>query len=550
MIETLDLLPNPVIVTNGDGIVQEVNAAMLTWVGGQAAHWRNQSMNALLPVASRVFLQTHVWPLLLREGHVNEIRLQIKNTDGKAVSAFTNCKKSPTAQGDLFYWVFFVAAERSRFEDALLQARRRAEDVLKDLTQQERFIRTVTDALPSLIGYWDRDLRCRFANKTYQDWFAKSQEQMQGIHIRDLLGDTIYTLNAPMIEAALNGEACEFEREIQRPDGTKANTLANYIPDTDAQGRVNGFFALVSNVTKIREGEQASRLIASVFNNINEGLMITDAQGAILMVNAAFTHITGIDMAEAVARSSSILKSGRHDDTFYEDMWRAARDAGKWQGEVWSQRQDGSVFLMALSISAMRDERGQISRYVSVFSDATARWNKDQVVERMALHDSLTQLPNRNLLMERLGQLTSIASRSPRNIALLFLDLDGFKAVNDTWGHDAGDRVLTTVAGRLLAKLRLTDTVARLGGDEFIVLLDEANLMENVALIGQQLIDSINQPIDIGGTVAHVGTSMGIALYPHNGLTPQELLKAADDAMYAAKAAGKNTLRFAIPTKA
>jgi diguanylate cyclase (GGDEF)-like protein/PAS domain S-box-containing protein len=368
--------------------------------------------------------------------------------------------------------------------------------------------------------------------------------------MRELPGDTIYALNVPMIEAALKGEACEFEREIQRPDGTKAYTLANYIPDIDAQGRVNGFFALVSNITKIREGEQASRLIASVFNNINEGLMITDAQDVILMVNAAFTQITGVDMADAIARSSRILKSGRHDDAFYDGMWRAARDTGRWQGEVWSQRQDGSVFLMALSISAMRDEQGQVSRYVSVLSDATERWNKDQVVEHMALHDSLTQLPNRHLLMERLGQLTSIASRSPRNIALLFLDLDGFKAVNDTWGHDAGDRVLTTVASRLLAKLRLTDTVARLGGDEFVVLLDEANLMENVALIGQQLVDSINQPIDIGGAFAHVGVSMGIALYPDNGRAPEALLKAADDAMYAAKAAGKNTLRFAVPTKA
>lgn len=550
MIETLDLLPNPVIVTDGDGIVQEVNTAMLTWVGGLAPNWRNQSMNALLSVASRVFLQTHVWPLLLREGHVNEIRLQIKNKDGKAVAAFTNCKKSTTDQGDRFYWVYFVAAERSRFEDELLQARRRAEEVLKDLTQQERFIRTVTDALPSLIGYWDRDLRCRFANKTYQDWFGKSQEQMLGIHIQELLGDALFAQNAPMIEAALHGEGSEFEREIQRPDGTVGYALAHYIPDTDAQGHVNGFFALVSNITKIREGEQASRLTASVFNNISEGIMISDAQDCILMVNAAFTQITGFGAAEAIASPSSLLQSSRHDAAFYEGMWRAARDAGRWQGEVWCKRQDDSLFLMALSISAMRDEQGEVMRYVSVFSDATERWNKEQLVEHMALHDSLTQLPNRNLLMERLGQLTSIASRSPRNIALIFLDLDGFKAVNDTWGHDAGDRVLTTVASRLLAKLRLTDTVARLGGDEFVVLLDDANLAENVALIGQQLVDSINQPIDIGGAFAHVGVSMGIALYPDNGRAPEALLKAADDAMYAAKAAGKNTLRFAVPTKA
>jgi diguanylate cyclase (GGDEF)-like protein len=181
---------------------------------------------------------------------------------------------------------------------------------------------------------------------------------------------------------------------------------------------------------------------------------------------------------------------------------------------------------------------------VGVCADITQQWNKEQLVRQMALYDGLTDLPNRSLLMERVGQLIAMSVREPRHIALMFLDLDGFKLVNDTWGHAIGDQVLKTVSSRLLSLLRPSDTVARLGGDEFVILLDNPESRDNVALIASRIIEVVNSPMRFDQKIAHVGTSIGIAFFSAEVTTPSELLKNADDAMYEAKAAGKNTYRF------
>lgn len=539
-----DQLPCPALVTDRGGVVQSLNQSLLDLVGGVKESWLAKPMELMFPMASRIFLQTYVWPMLLRESSVREIRLQILGDTGKPAPVFVNCQKSTLDAIECFTWVFFVTIERSRYEQELLEARQRAEVMSADLAKSERFMRTVADAMPSMIAYWDRQTRCQFANKPYLEWFGKMPEEMIGLPISTLLGASLYEKNLPYIQGALAGEPQEFERAIPRPDGSVGYTLANYIPDINSNGKIQGFFALVTNISRIREADAAIRLSASVFEAMAEGIMVTDAAATIVSVNPAFIALTGYSSEEVVGQNARILKSGRHDAAFFSAMFQEVQASKLWKGEIWNKRKDGSIYLERLSISAICNEAGEVSRYVGVCSDKTEQWDKDQLVQHMALHDGLTGLPNRSLLMERVGQLIAMSAREPRHIALMFLDLDGFKLVNDTWGHDTGDQVLKTVSERLLGLFRPSDTVARLGGDEFVILLDRPEDRDSVALVASRVINMINAPMNFDGKTAHVGTSIGIAFFTKEVTSSDDLLKNADDAMYEAKAAGKNTYRF------
>ncbi|NMM14566.1 MAG: diguanylate cyclase [Rhodoferax sp.] len=541
---TFDQLPCPVLVTDRGGVVQSVNQSLLDLVGGVKGSWLTKPMDLMFPMASRIFLQTHVWPMLLRESRVREIRLQILGDAGTRVPVFVNCQETTLDANDRFTWVFFVTIERSRYEQELLEARQRAETMSADLAKSERFIRTVADAMPSMIAYWDTQLQCHFANKTYEDWFGRTRQEMMGLPISTLLGASLYEKNLPYIQGALAGEPQEFERAILRPDGSVGYALANYIPDINSNGSIQGFFALETNISRLREADAAIRLSASVFEATMEGILVTDTAAMIISVNPAFTALTGYTSEEVVGQNARILKSGRHDATFFGAMFQQLQATKLWKGEVWNNRKDGSIYLERLSISAICNEAGEVSRYVGVCADVTQQWDKEQLVLHMALHDGLTGLPNRSLLMERVGQLIALSTREPRHIALLFLDLDGFKLVNDTWGHEFGDRVLKAVSTRLLGLLRPSDTVARLGGDEFVILLNNPESRDNVAMIASRVIEEVNAPMSFDGKTAHVGTSIGIAFFTKEVTSPDDLLKNADDAMYEAKAAGKNTYRF------
>jgi diguanylate cyclase (GGDEF)-like protein/PAS domain S-box-containing protein len=540
-----DQLPCSVLVTDRGGFVQIVNQGLLELVGGTHDRWFAKSMDAMFPMASRIFLQTHVWPMLLRDGQVREIRLQILDGAGKQIPVFLNCSKSTTDELERFNWVFFVSIERSRFEQELLEARHRAEIASADLSKSEKFIRTVTDAMPSMLGYWDKQMLCQFANKPYLEWFGRTPQEMKGLPMAAVLGADLYEKNLPYIKAALAGAPQEFERAIQKPDGSVGHILAHYIPDVGSNGEVQGFFALVTNISRLREADAAIRLSASVFEATTEGIMVTDTAATIISVNPAFTALTGYSSQESIGQNARILKSGRHDADFFAGMFAQLHTNRLWAGEVWSKRKDGSMYLSRLSVSAICDETGEVSRYVGVCADITQQWEKEQRVQHLALHDGLTGLPNRLLLTERVVQLTGMAAREPRHIALMFLDLDGFKSVNDRLGHGIGDCVLKAVSTRLLGLVRPSDTVARLGGDEFVILLDNPESRDSVAMIASRVIESVNAPMDFDGIGAHVGTSIGITFFAEGMPSPDALLKSADDAMYAAKASGKNCYRFA-----
>ncbi len=541
----LNQLPCPTLITDKSGHVLATNTDLLTLVGGTEQQWLQQPMEGFFLPVSRIFLQTHVWPMLLREGSVQDIYLKICDAQSQRIPVMVNCRRGHFAGVDSYFWVFFVAQERSKLEAELLDARNRAEASSLALAERERFDKTITDAMPGLVAYWDKNLRCRFANRTYLDWLGKLPEAIIGITLQDLLGERLFTLNESYIRGALAGEMQTFEGTLIKPDGSIGFTLANYLPDYDAQGMVAGFFAFVSDVTPIKTADVELRLAASVFKNTIEGIMVTNAEGIILSVNPAFIEITGYNVKEAIGQTPRILKSNRHDQEFYATVWRDITTNDRWEGETWNRRKDGEIFLAWQSITVIRSSADEPVRYVSVFNDITELWRKDERMRHLAFHDSLTDLPNRTLLTERLDQLITISERDQRNIAVMFLDLDGFKAVNDSLGHDIGDDLLKMVAQKLLAQLRHSDTVARLGGDEFVILLDNPANSDEVAHIADRIVEAIKEPMNLRGKSASVGASIGIAM--HSGQTTAQLMKSADTAMYAAKLAGKNTYRFFDP---
>jgi diguanylate cyclase (GGDEF)-like protein/PAS domain S-box-containing protein len=304
-----------------------------------------------------------------------------------------------------------------------------------------------------------------------------------------------------------------------------------------------GFRAIgiVRDIRQRKEAEQRLLLGSSVIRHASEGIIVTDAQGRISMVNPAFSRVTGYAEEESLGANPKILQSGRHDKEFYHRMWAALLENSFWQGEVWNRRKNGEIYPEWLSLSVIKDGNGRITNYVAMFSDISRLKEAEEGLERLAFYDPLTALPNRLLFRERLEHSLKAARRSDaRRTAVLYLDLDKFKAVNDTYGHTTGDALLQEVARRLGEVVREVDTVARLGGDEFAIVLHEVLDVDAPRRVAEKIIAAINEPVFAEGHQCHVGTSIGIALAPDHAEEAGALVELADAAMYAAKKSGRN----------
>ncbi|WP_054773199.1 putative bifunctional diguanylate cyclase/phosphodiesterase [Methylogaea oryzae] len=277
-------------------------------------------------------------------------------------------------------------------------------------------------------------------------------------------------------------------------------------------------------------------------------MIITDADCVILRVNQAFTDITGYTAEEAIGRKMNLLKSGRHDAAFYKAMWQSIADTGSWQGEVWNRRKNGEIYPEWLTITAVYDATGTTSHYVGTLTDITARKSAEDEIRNLAFFDPLTQLPNRMLLADRMRQTLARARRTGELIAVCMLDLDGFKAVNDSLGHHAGDQLLREVAQRLLDCIRQEDTAARLGGDEFALLLGGFQTNGACEQTLGRIVSLVANPYQVAGQSAKVSASIGVTLYPSDGSAPDLLLRHADQSMYEAKQAGKNRYHIFDPS--
>ncbi|MDO9218722.1 MAG: diguanylate cyclase [Lacisediminimonas sp.] len=362
--------------------------------------------------------------------------------------------------------------------------------------------------------------------------------------------DTIYPraasqqLNAALQEAVGTRIGYDLEVPALRGDGSAMWINARGEAVRNARGEVEGLRGTVQDITERRQAESAQRLAALLFANIQDGAVATDPSGTILAINPAFTAINGYAEAEILGQNMLRLQSGRHDADFYQQMWHAILTTDGWQGEIWNQRNNGGLYLARLSINAVYDQSGKVVNYVGTSSDVTRLKHADHM-EYQAHHDVLTGLPNRLLLVSLMEHALKASKRHHSQVAVLYFDLDHFKAVNDTLGHTAGDELLQKVALRLVAHVRDMDTLARLGGDEFVAVLEDVEGPEDAAKVAREFVRLLNQPFVVAsGQEACIGGSVGIAMFPMDGDNAEILLQRADAALYRAKAAGRNTYRF------
>jgi diguanylate cyclase (GGDEF)-like protein/PAS domain S-box-containing protein len=312
----------------------------------------------------------------------------------------------------------------------------------------------------------------------------------------------------------------------------------------DFDGRPVSLTMMGSDITEWRRSGDSLRLTARVFDTSNEAMLITDQDNKILSVNASFTRLTGYTADEARGQDPKILSSGRHDRDFYREMWKELKGKGFWRGDVWDRRKDGTLYPKYLAISTICDEDGRITHYSAIFHDVSERKALEAELDHLAHFDELTDLPNRALLQDRLEQAVAAAERRGQRFALLFVDLDGFKPVNDNYGHDVGDEILKLVAQRLRHAVRGMDTAARLGGDEFVIVLNDIRDVSTAGQVAEKIAQGLSAPYKIGDITIGLSASIGISVFPLDEVGAQDLLRAADEAMYIAKRDGKNRVHF------
>jgi diguanylate cyclase (GGDEF)-like protein/PAS domain S-box-containing protein len=338
--------------------------------------------------------------------------------------------------------------------------------------------------------------------------------------------------------------SAEFEAEMLGAGGETRLVLWHAIVLHEYSGNVRGTILIGDDLTEARRMEAQLTLTASVFESTSQAIVVTDASARIIAVNQAFTDLTGYSKEEAVGQNPRVLKSGRHDQAFYEQMWKSIHETGHWRGDVWDRRKDGSIYPKYLSISAIRNEPGEVTNYAGIFYEISERKAVEERLDFLAHYDTLTGLPNRSLLLDRLKLSVQRALRDSTKVGLLYLDLDHFKEINDTYGHAAGDSILKEAALRMQGCVRGADTVARLGGDEFVVMLPDIKKLAAAEQVAQKLQAALAAPYEIDGHAMLAPPSIGISVFPDDHHEEEVLLKQADAAMYEAKQYRNGTYRF------
>ena len=420
------------------------------------------------------------------------------------------------------------------------------------LRGSEAQIRLLLDSAAEAIFGVDLEERCTFVNLACLNLLGyDTAEELLGHPIHERIHHH-YPDGAPYPQSEckampthLNGSRVHVDDEVfWRRDGSPL-AVEYWSHPVYREGELVGAVVTFLDITQRRRDEETLRLAAKVIENTQEGVMITDTQARILSVNKAFTAITGFEESEVLGDTPARLSSGRHDAEFYAAMWKELRETGAWQGEIWNRSKTGEVYPEWLSISTVHDDRGRVANYVGVFSDISQIKHSEAQLEYLAHHDPLTDLPNRVLFQSRLGHAIQVARRHGQRMGLLFLDMDGFKNINDSLGHPAGDELLQAVARRMTEHLRAVDTLARLGGDEFVLLLENLHDSREAAIVAQNVLGLMLKPFRLsGGQDVFIGASIGISLFPDDAEDATQLVRNADAALYQAKAQGRNTYRY------
>ncbi len=386
-------------------------------------------------------------------------------------------------------------------------------------------------------------------NAKFSDLMGYGAAELGALTPRDL----VYPEDWPISEEAMQTLVAKTHKEVTlekryvRKDGSVFWGMATISPLWGEGGHPEFYLAVVRDITTRKQAEEKLLLAAKVFENTVEGIVVTDPEGTIEQVNPGFTAITGYSAEEAVGGNPRILKSDRHPQHFYSDMWARLVEQGHWAGEIWNRRKNGESYPEWLTITAVKNDAGQTTNYVSIFHDITELRRQQDALEYQAQHDALTGLPNRVLLGDRLRMALAQLERSGGKLALLFLDLDNFKTINDGLGHGVGDELLKELARRLEKLLRSGDTVARLGGDEFLILLPEVDSIDGASHIANRMLEALKEPFFHGDVEYFITASIGLTIAPDDGTDGAKLIKNADMAMYRAKSEGRNNYQYFTP---
>lgn len=383
-----------------------------------------------------------------------------------------------------------------------------------------------------------------YVNSRFADIFGYTKQELLAQPIEMLVYREDLALIKHNLSLRLNGvvKGLQYKFRGLRKDGTVIHV--EVLGSRYEIGEKTAIFGTLIDITEVNKATEKLRMAAKVFENTIEGVVVTDKEGIIEWVNPAFTTITGYSDYEAIGKNPRILRSEKHDKEFYLQMWSSLIATGQWQGEIWNRRKNGETYPEWLTISAIKDENGNTVQYVSVFNDISERIKREEHIKYQAFHDALTKLPNRYLLYDRLNMMISHAQRNEEKIAVMLLDLDRFKRINDTMGHPTGDLLLQEVAARLIGSLRLGDTVSRLGGDEFCIILEDIKTVENAIKVSNKIFKALSKPFHLKGHELYITTSIGVSVFPNDGGDVDALIKNADAAMYEAKASGRNSVRL------
>ncbi len=419
--------------------------------------------------------------------------------------------------------------------------RKQAEEVL---LQSKLIIDATQDGFFTI----DTDGFLTGVNQSYVLMSGYSTDELVGMHMSrlSLVNNTTEKVQS-VLKLVIKQGHLTFESQHRRKDGSfiEVEASISYLESG------NYFYAFHRDITKRKQQEAELRLAAASFDT-HDAILITDANGDIIRVNQAFQNITGYGSEEVLGKNPRILKSGLHDKEFYRQLWERLLEKGSWTGEIWDKRKNGEIYPKWITISAVKNVEGKTTEYVAIFTDITERKKAEEEIHSLAYYDILTSLPNRRFLLDKLRQAQSISARSRNFGALLFLDMDRFKILNDTLGHDFGDLFLIEIAKRLQSCVRDADTVARVGGDEFVVLIEEIDVnpeeaSQKVSVIAEKIRATLGKPYQLKEHEKHSSPSIGVCLYRGNDSAIEAILKQADMAMYQAKESGGNSIRYFDP---
>ncbi len=410
---------------------------------------------------------------------------------------------------------------------------------LRSTTVSKKYVESVMNSLGEMVFVTDKKQRITTINPAVTDTLGYSSDELLGKPMEYLTTSKSF-MTGEADESSLNsGKAQNIECTFKSKSGQDIPVLAT-LSQLKQEGEESfGIVLAGRDITQQKKAERELKLAAKVMENDSNAILICDQDVNILLINPAFSEITGYSAEEVIGKNPRILSSGRQSKEFYQQMWQALLDEDHWEGEIWNRRKNGDIYPEYLSITVIRNSKGKVTNFVSLFTDITRQKQVEQKLAHMAHHDVLTGLPNRALFTDRLTNLANQYPRYKQKSGLMFIDIDGFKAVNDEFGHDIGDELLVTLANSLSQCIRKSDTLARVGGDEFVIILENVTSLKNATNMAEKILKLFDEPLIIEEHRCNVDASIGIAIHPDDSDEVDDLVKKADTAMYQAKTSGK-----------